>query len=74
MSLLPSFRAILDENLGDEECQKLLTDIKDMKGVLSATFNKGASGKSISVTHRGDARLQQKVAKMQGVKATRYQF
>lgn len=80
MSLLPSFKAVIDINTADGDCQDMAARISCMKGVLSAQFVKNAQppAKEIHVTYvmRGSinkkiqdaADLKQKVCGMQGVK------
>lgn len=75
MSLLPCFRATLKKDLSDEQCEKLVADVKAIKGVLSVAFNQDAQGgKTLRVTHNGGGFVQDKVGKMDGVVRTHYQF
>ena len=80
MSLLPSFKAIIDLNTADGDCDDMAARISCMKGVLSAQFVKNAHppAKEIHVTYvmRGstDEKIQdaddlrKKVCGMPGVK------
>lgn len=67
MSMLPAYRVDLESNLDDVQCLKILTEIKSMKGVLSAGFNKHAQ--AIFVTHANqNGNLARDITKIQGVK------
>jgi hypothetical protein len=67
MSILPAFKAVLDDNLTAKQSNDVLKKIKDMKGVLSAAFS-GAASKSINVTYRTGNDVQENVSKLTGVK------
>ena len=74
MSMLPAFHAEFDKNLTDDDCQKIVADVKKMKGVLSVSFANAAEdgrARSMSVTYVGAARIESDVKKMKGITRTR---
>lgn len=74
MSMLPAFRAEFDKNLPEEDCKKIVDDVKKMKGVLSVSFARAAEdgrARSMSVTYIGAARIESEVRKMKGIVRTR---
>ena len=73
MSMLPAFRAEFDKNLSNDDCQKIVDDVKRMKGVLSVSFASAAEdgrARSMSVTYIGAARIESDVKKMKGITKT----
>jgi len=73
MSMLPAFRAEFDKNLSDNDCRKIVDDVKKMKGVLSVSFAQAAGkdrARSMSVTYIGAARIESDVKKMKGITRT----
>lgn len=73
MSMLPAFRAEFDKNLSDDDCQKIVNDVKAMKGVLSASFAKAThdeTKRSLCVTHTGAANIEGTVRKIKGITKT----
>jgi hypothetical protein len=74
MSMLPAFRAEFDKNLTDDDCQKIVNDVKKMKGVLSVSFANAVTNdraRSMSVTYIGAARIESDVKKIKGITRTR---
>jgi hypothetical protein len=74
MSLLPAFRAEFDKNLSDDDCKKIVDDVKKMKGVLSVSFSAAAEdgrARRMNVTYTGAARIESDVRKMKGITRTR---
>lgn len=73
MSMLPAFRAEFDKSLSDDDCQKIVDDVKAMKGVLSVSFARATDDttkRSLCVTYTGAANVEGTVKKMKGITKT----
>jgi len=73
MSILPSFKAVLDDSLSAKECGDVVGQIKNIKGVLSAAFNEESNQKQVLVTYcftlnSINNSVEDKVRNMAGVK------
>ena len=73
MSMLPIFRATLDNSLSAKECDDVVKQIKKIKGVLSAAFNEESNQKQILVTycpprHGNHVSVADKVRRIRGIK------
>lgn len=74
MSMLPSFKAVLDDKLTVEQAKEVVAQIKKIEGVISvnalgASFNT-AAGKSLAVTYANSKNVEENVRKIPGIKKT----
>lgn len=71
MSLLPAFRAEIDKNLTETDIDRLLQDVRGLRGVASVAFNRAAPDDAgagyLHVTHFAGQDVQRRVAAMTGV-------
>ncbi|MCE9507842.1 MAG: hypothetical protein K8R48_05950 [Alphaproteobacteria bacterium] len=69
MSILPAFKATLDNSLSAKECDDVVKQIKKINGVISVAFNAASNPKQILVTYHValHTNAEDKVRKMAGV-------
>jgi hypothetical protein len=65
------FTAVLDEGLDARQRDKVLDDVKKLKGVFSADFAKAAKPKAVIAVHAWSNEIQDDVRKIPGVKTTK---
>jgi hypothetical protein len=73
MSILPAFKAVLEDGLNDRQYKKITDDLKALPGVLSAAFQKASQRNpqnEVWVTYMGDPQVRQQARAIPGVKAT----
>jgi hypothetical protein len=73
MSILPAFKAVLEDGLSDKDYNKITNDLRALPGVLSVAFQR-ASQKNprneVWVTYVGNPHAQRQAEAVPGVKTT----